>query len=652
MNANSPNLSISNNAMLQLLPATPYTSTIAEGRTLQVGVTSTQGSLVGNSNATISNSGTIRSGDSTSSTGGQIFNMRINNTSTGVITSAANNFLLQNSHITGGTITITNTNPSPNVGRITYQGGSLNDVTLKRSGTGFHEVTQSMLLNGITVDNTVLQLRDNTTMSGVNSVVNGGTLNNNTGKTLTMLAGASLSGDVTNRTMMNGQGTLSGVTQLGGGTISATTGNFSYEGGSISNQTLSATGAHVHQVTSGTLNLQGATTLASGTQMNVAGGGSLSFGAGTNSINGALRNSSTTTGVSILNNSTVAGSGALINDAGSVIGGNGTLNVANITNAGTIQGNATSFGLAINSSGGVDNSGGTLRSGTSSGAVLTLNTMVTGGTITVGGPANVVYAGGKITGSVLNEASGAVGIHRVTGNTTFDNVTLAASTAFTVDSGKIATIENVFNSFGDITNNGTMFGHLVLHSGATYGGAGIFDGQLDRVGSSNVSSANSFVDVLGGTSRAGGLSVKFPDLTESGLIGATSSIISVKDLPTSGGALSSINFAIPGLSLQAWDITFGGTFTGLATLTFAYDQNLLGGINENYLQIYHWNGSLWEMQNRLQLNTDSNTITVEASSFSPFALGFGGLAVVPEPASITIFALGFLGVLCYRRSKR
>lgn len=650
MGINSPNLAFSQNTQFKLQPTSPYTSTIASGRTLQLGVTSTQGFLEGNASATLANSGTIRSGDSASSAGGQISNIRINNSSTGAITSASNSFLVQNSDISGGKITITNTN----LGRITYQGGSLNDVTLTRTGNGFHEVAQSMVLNGITVDNGVLHLRANTTLSGASSLTNYGTIDNNTGRTITMAADANLTGQsgaqLLNRTMLLGQGTFTDLVIQGGGTINATTGNFSYAGGSLSNQTLSATGANLHQVTSGTLNLFGATTLATGTSLNVTSGG-LSFAAGMITINGSLQNSNTTTGISISNNSTVAGNGTLINDAGSVISGNGTLNVANITNAGTIQGKATPYGIAINSSGGVDNTGGTLGSGTSTGAVLTLNTTVTGGTIQVGGLANVAYAGGKITGSMLTEAAGAAGIHKVTGNSTFDNVTLAADTAFTIDAGTIATFENGFNSFGNITNNGTMVGHLVLQSGATYSGGGIFNGQIDRIGSSNVVLADSPVDVLGGISTVGGLSVAFPELSQTGVVEATSSIFLAGDLPMSG-ALGNINFAIPGQHLQAWDISFGGSFVGLATLTFAYDRSLLGEANESDLQIYHWNGSLWEMLTRLALDTGAQTITVETSSFSPFALGVGAMAAVPEPSSLTIFALGALGACGYRRSKK
>lgn len=643
INAGSADFIIDNSGRLLLAPTAPYTSTIAEGRTVQLGISSTPGFLEGNANATLSNSGNLVSAN-TSST---ISNLTINNSATGVVTGSVG-LVLHNDNITGGIIR------SVNSGQYTYQGGSLSNVTLTRTGTGFHEVTAAATLNGITVDNTVLHLRANTTLSGESSIKNSGTIDNNAGRTITMTAGANLRGEsgsqLINRTTLQGQGTLTDVkVTVGGGnnagTISATTGNFNYAGGSLSGQTLSAIGGNVHQVVSGTLTLFGPTTVAADTSLNVNSAGRLEFGSGTSTINGTLHNSSTTTtGVGILNNSVVAGSGTLINDAGAVISGNGTLNVANITNAGTIQGNNTSFGLTINSLGGVNNTGGTLSSGTSIGGVLTLNTTVTGGMIQVGGPASVIYAGGRITGSTLTEISGAAGTHKVTENTTFDNDTLAAHTAFTVDSGRIATIDHVFNSYGDITNNGTIIGHLVLQSGATYSGAGILDGQLDRIGSGNVGQANQTVGILGGTAASGGLTVTFPGLTQAGAFNATASIISVDNLPTSG-ALANINFAIPGQDLQGWDLGFGGTFSGLATLTFAYNQNLLGGANENDLQIYHWNGSNWEMLHRLALDIVRHTITVETTSFSPFEIGLGpSTTAVPEPSSLLMFALGSLAV--------
>ncbi len=102
------------------------------------------------------------------------------------------------------------------------------------------------------------------------------------------------------------------------------------------------------------------------------------------------------------------------------------------------------------------------------------------------------------------------------------------------------------------------------------------------------------------------------------MLDVTSSTISVDELP---GRWPGVNFAIPGQNLQVWDIDFDGIFTGLATLTFEYDEDLLGGANENDLQIYHWNGSLWEVLSRLALDTDNNTITVKPRVSHPLQPG-------------------------------
>jgi hypothetical protein len=87
---------------------------------------------------------------------------------------------------------------------------------------------------------------------------------------------------------------------------------------------------------------------------------------------------------------------------------------------------------------------------------------------------------------------------------------------------------------------------------------------------------------------------------------------------------------------QIWNLNFDGTFDGLATVVFNYDPNLVGG---GPLSIIHFNDSsgAWENLGGI-VDALYHTITVETSSFSPFAV----VEAVPEPST---FALGGLAGL-------
>lgn len=96
-----------------------------------------------------------------------------------------------------------------------------------------------------------------------------------------------------------------------------------------------------------------------------------------------------------------------------------------------------------------------------------------------------------------------------------------------------------------------------------------------------------------------------------------------------------------------WDVDYEGDPDpdGMYTLTFVYDEDLLGAdVDENQLAIYHRVDDEWVRLEGI-VDTELNTITVETDSFSPFAMG-----VTPEPTSLALLGGGALALL--RRRKR
>jgi hypothetical protein len=89
-----------------------------------------------------------------------------------------------------------------------------------------------------------------------------------------------------------------------------------------------------------------------------------------------------------------------------------------------------------------------------------------------------------------------------------------------------------------------------------------------------------------------------------------------------------------------WDVEFDGTFSGMATLTFRYDDSILLGPERN-LRVFHqkpMDGV--EMLETVAHDLAANTITVNTSSFSLIAL-----VVVPEPSTAILAVIGS-AVIC------
>ena len=169
------------------------------------------------------------------------------------------------------------------------------------------------------------------------------------------------------------------------------------------------------------------------------------------------------------------------------------------------------------------------------------------------------------------------------------------------------------------------------------------------VGTSGTASSSSSVSSTGGSAQ---VSVQADPSTTSGAIQATFSNVSagtltnnyylgssISDVANSIGstAASQIDFKLAGDTVQLWDLSYSGEFSGSTDVTFSYEPTLL---NEgDLLQIEHFVNGKWEVPTQT-VDQVNHTITVDVNSFSPFAL-----ESVPEPSTIALIAVGAVGLV-------
>ncbi|MCC7406851.1 MAG: hypothetical protein IT442_02190 [Phycisphaeraceae bacterium] len=140
--------------------------------------------------------------------------------------------------------------------------------------------------------------------------------------------------------------------------------------------------------------------------------------------------------------------------------------------------------------------------------------------------------------------------------------------------------------------------------------------------------------VAGGAGFAGGVDFDFSQVDASGTLRGEFFRTTAAELD--GGLAAAIDFVLSGETIQVWDFGFDGSFTGLVTLTFTYDESLLGaGVAEDMLYIQHQlhDGS-FEQLPVIGRDLVNNTITVQTEGFSAFVLG-----VVPEPSSLAVMCM-------------
>ncbi len=211
---------------------------------------------------------------------------------------------------------------------------------------------------------------------------------------------------------------------------------------------------------------------------------------------------------------------------------------------------------------------------------------------------------------------------------------------YTINNNHIGHLVEVGDTLDSKTVSGLAFGHEGL-DGTTAVFAATFTDGSEGLFTTDITTADLLIpilqtgpsagSVLGGSTQIGGLDYDLADVTAGGTLEVTMDL-----LPPGDPLLAGFPFQLGSDPVQVWDIDFAGAFNGVATLTFGYDDNFLDpNINEADLGIQHQlpNGN-WEDLNVIAIDTLNNTLTVETTSFSPFALGSDSGPVIPAPTAL------------------
>jgi hypothetical protein len=158
------------------------------------------------------------------------------------------------------------------------------------------------------------------------------------------------------------------------------------------------------------------------------------------------------------------------------------------------------------------------------------------------------------------------------------------------------------------------------------------------------SGTNQMTTIAGRSPTSGQVDVTFPSAS-GGTLSNTNSLLTTSALASQ---TTSFNFALPTIGglVQTWDLSFSGTFSGPASLTFHYDPStLLPDTDPSQLEIQHFTNGQWVALIGT-VNSTAETITVSTNSLSPFVL-----AEVPEPSTLTLVVVGGLALLVRLRSR-
>jgi uncharacterized repeat protein (TIGR03803 family) len=157
-----------------------------------------------------------------------------------------------------------------------------------------------------------------------------------------------------------------------------------------------------------------------------------------------------------------------------------------------------------------------------------------------------------------------------------------------------------------------------------------------------VESGTNTTTTVTSSADSGTLQASFSNTT-GGLLTVTSGITTTSSLFNPNNAYDSggVNFALPGdgTEVQIWDLSYSGTFSGETQLVFDFDPTGMTLAQEEALEVFHYTGGQWVPIGGT-VDLDDDTITVDTTSFSPFAIG-----LVPEPTTLSILLAGGLVLL-------
>ena len=152
----------------------------------------------------------------------------------------------------------------------------------------------------------------------------------------------------------------------------------------------------------------------------------------------------------------------------------------------------------------------------------------------------------------------------------------------------------------------------------------------------------------GGSRQHGGVDVSFAEVTQAGTFVAQPLSLGDLDPQVLADFQSLTTHFLAGDPPQVWQITFDGQFTAAASVALGFDPLALGDVAHDDLVVLKRDDQTSEVTvivPDMTANHPEPVLTFSTSEFSTFGIG----APVPEPASISLAALGLLWLSAHRR---
>ncbi len=565
------------------------TTVIASGATLSGGLANGGGQT--NVAGTISGALGVSGGQVNVTSGGSVGGLATVS-GTGVLNAQGGSFFATGITVTGGTANIQGNSSS---GLTTVAGGQLN-IAGGRTLTGAVQVNSGTMSNSGTVAGTIS--------------VAGGTVANSGNVTQGL--------NQTGGTFNHNGGTLSGSSSVSGGTLVL-------NGGGLSSNPLSLSGAGAVQVTANTtVNVQqtgGTLTITAGNTL----GGALAINGGQTNNNGTKNGAITVGGGVLINAGSVTGTLGV--SAGTVRNGPaGSINgLVTVSGTGQLDANGGSFGAGVTQTGGSVNinqntamgsfaiSGGTTNIAAS--RSLTANTAMTGGTLNILGTLNGTLD--QHGGGVINSYLGG----DVTGLTTLNNGATLNMRGGTFSGGldmQDGTLNLFSDSTGDIVKGDgtvnvgdglTLTGDITQTGGAT-DIDGTLAGNYSQQGGtgSNEGAITGTVEILDGAFT----------LSTNGVIQGQTTVGGTGVLNAAGGS-----FAVP-VNVTGGEMNVTGTSNGTITRDGGHVEIVSGGQWNGAINAGNGTGLIAGTLNGVLTQTSGSTSVVAGATLTQHVRNSGG----------------------------